>query len=85
MPPERQWASWHIVEPTGSVTSAGAGFAPLLRRLPGGGPLARLAERFPAGADRAYHLVADNRSLLGRVIPEAVKRRADGLIASRAA
>jgi hypothetical protein len=55
MPPERQWASWHIVEPDGAVSSAGAGFAPLLRRLPGGRPLAKLADRFPGGAERAYH------------------------------
>jgi hypothetical protein len=85
MPEELRWNSWHIVEPDGSVSSAGAGFPPLLRRLPGGGPMAALAGRYPKDADRAYRVVAENRAALGRRVPASLKRRADGLIAARAA
>jgi len=82
MPEERRWDSWHIVQ-DGRVSSAGAGFAPLLRLLPGGGPPALLAGRFPRAAERAYRLVADNRSRLGPLVPGAVERRADELIERR--
>jgi predicted DCC family thiol-disulfide oxidoreductase YuxK len=75
--------SWHLVEPSGQVSSAGAGFAPLLRRLPGGWPLAELARRFPGEAELAYRLVADNRTPLGRLIPGVVKAQAERLIERR--
>ena len=84
MPEDRRWGSWHIVETDGEVRSAGAGFPPLLRRLPGGGPLAALAGRSPAGAERAYRLVAGNRDRLGPLIPGPIKARADRKIARRA-
>jgi len=83
MPEERRWDSWHLVDEQGRVSSAGAGFAPLLRRLPGGGPLAGLPERFPGAAERAYRLVADNRSRIGPLIPAALKSRADRVIEHR--
>jgi hypothetical protein len=38
-------ASWHLVDADGRVSSAGAGFAPVFRLLPGGSPLASLAVR----------------------------------------
>jgi hypothetical protein len=79
----QRWGSWHIVEPNGAVSSAGAGFPPLLRRLPGGKPLALLAEGSPDGAERAYRLIAGSRSRLGRLVPGALKRRANGAIAQR--
>ena len=84
MPESQRWDSWHIVEPNGSVSSAGAGFAPLLKRLPAGDRLAALAARFPLGAERAYRLVAGNRSRLGPLLPAELKRRADRLIGARA-
>ncbi len=34
--PDRRFASWHFRDPSGTVFSAGAAFAPLLRLLPGG-------------------------------------------------
>ena len=77
-------ASWHLVEPSGKVNSAGAGFAPLLRRLPGGWPLAFLAELLPGEAELAYRLVAGNRTPLGRMIPGIVKAQAERLIERRA-
>jgi predicted DCC family thiol-disulfide oxidoreductase YuxK len=73
-------ASWHLVLPDGSVQSAGAAFPPLLRELPGGATLAALAGRFPAATERAYVLVARHRSVLGRALPEGVRRWADATI-----
>src|SRR5437773_2246893 len=49
--PEQRMDSWHIVGDDGVRRSAGAGFVPLLRLLPGGSPLASLAERSPGGAE----------------------------------
>ncbi|MGH2986121.1 MAG: DCC1-like thiol-disulfide oxidoreductase family protein, partial [Solirubrobacterales bacterium] len=45
MPEAERMASWHLIGPDGSVASAGAAAAPLLRLLPGGRPLAALADR----------------------------------------
>ena len=94
MPEAEQMASWHLVEPGWqrnvaenatfrdhpAVRSAGAAFSPLFRLLPGGAPLARVAERFPGASDRGYRWVADRRSAFGKPIPDAVKRWADRVI-----
>jgi predicted DCC family thiol-disulfide oxidoreductase YuxK len=82
MPEDERMASWHLAlpGPGRSVHSAGAAFPELFRMLPGGRPLAALTERFPRASDRAYRLVADNRSLLGRALPSAARRWADGVI-----
>jgi predicted DCC family thiol-disulfide oxidoreductase YuxK len=72
-------ASWHLVE-DGTIHSGGGAFPPVLTRLPGGRPLARASERFPAASDRIYRWVADHRSLLGRSLPECARRWADGVI-----
>jgi predicted DCC family thiol-disulfide oxidoreductase YuxK len=68
MPPERRRASWHLVTPDGIVRSGGAGAAPLLRELPGGGPMARVARTLPGPTDAVYRLVARNRDRLGRLL-----------------
>jgi predicted DCC family thiol-disulfide oxidoreductase YuxK len=78
MPEAAQMASWHLVRDT--VFSGGAAFSPLFRLLPGGGPLGRIAQRFPGAADRGYRWVAGHRSLFGRLLPDAVKRWADRVI-----
>ncbi len=83
MAPERMLRSWHLVAPDGSVASAGAAAAPLLRLLPGGGPLAALADRAPRAVDWAYGKVAGNRSRLGPLVTSGAKARADRVIASR--
>lgn len=57
--------SWHFVEPDGTVFSAGRAFAPLLRWLPRGRRLAKLSELMPGLSERAYRLIAGNRSWLG--------------------
>jgi predicted DCC family thiol-disulfide oxidoreductase YuxK len=80
MPEQERMASWHLIQPNGTVRSAGAAFPPLLRELPGGTALAALAERFPESAERGYRLVARHRSVLGRAVPESVRRWADATI-----
>lgn len=64
--PAQRMESFHIVEPDGSVRSAGDGLAALAPPL----------ERFPGAASRLYRLVAGNRSALGRLVPAAAKRQA---------
>jgi predicted DCC family thiol-disulfide oxidoreductase YuxK len=61
MDEERKMASWHLVTADGAVYSAGAAFPPLLRRLPGGRPLAWLAAALPGPTERAYRYVARTR------------------------
>jgi predicted DCC family thiol-disulfide oxidoreductase YuxK len=82
MEEEERMASWHLVS-DGDVSSGGAAFVPLGRLLPGGRPLAALADRFPGGAEWAYRLVADRRSALGRVITRGAAARARRRIAAR--
>jgi hypothetical protein len=74
-------ASWHLVTADGRVESAGRGVAPLLRLLPGGGPLARLAAAAQPATDAAYGFVADHRSTFGRLIPRRARERADRRLA----
>ena len=85
MAEERRMASWHLVDSQGEVTSAGAATAPLLRLLPGGWLPARAAAALADAVDRAYRWTADHRSVLGTLVTEGARRRADRLIASRAA
>jgi predicted DCC family thiol-disulfide oxidoreductase YuxK len=98
-PWEERMASWHLVEagwlgngaenaPNPNhprIWSAGAAFSPLLRLLPCGTPLARLTDRFPTTAERAYRFVADHRSAFGKPLPAAAKRWADRVISESAA
>jgi predicted DCC family thiol-disulfide oxidoreductase YuxK len=83
MPRDRQMSSWHLVDGAGTVHSAGAGFEPLFRLLPAGGPAAAIAARFPRATERAYRLVSQNRSFFGRFVTDGAKRRADNRIAAR--
>ena len=76
-------ASWHLVGPDGEVRSAGPAAAPLFRLLPGGRPVAALAQRFPRGAARGYRWVADHRTWFGRPLTDGAKRRADAVIEQR--
>ena len=76
--------SWRLILPDGTTASAGAAFSPLLRVLPGGAPLARLTDRFPRAAERAYRFVADRRSALGKPLPASAKRWADRVISESA-
>jgi predicted DCC family thiol-disulfide oxidoreductase YuxK len=76
-------ASWHLVDPAGRVHSGGAAFAPLGRLLPGGRVLAAPAARFPRAAERAYRLVADQRTALGRLVTRGAAGRARRRIEAR--
>src|SRR4029077_831815 len=52
MPAAERFSSWHLVDDGGAVHSAGAGFPPLLRRLPGGAALGAPPPRVPHTAER---------------------------------
>jgi predicted DCC family thiol-disulfide oxidoreductase YuxK len=82
MPRARRFSSWHLVDDEG-VHSAGAGFPPLLRLLPGGAPLASATARLPGATQRAYGFVSGNRGIWGRFVTDGAKRRADERIAAR--
>ena len=69
--------------PDAEPAAGGAAVSALLRELRGGKPLARLLERAPGATERAYRLVADNRSTLSKGVPAALKRRADAALARR--
>jgi predicted DCC family thiol-disulfide oxidoreductase YuxK len=71
---EERLRSFHLVESSGAVHSAGAGLAELL-------PVLR---RFPRLSSRLYWLVAGNRDRLGRFIPGFARRQADRRIRARA-
>jgi predicted DCC family thiol-disulfide oxidoreductase YuxK len=77
-------ASWHLVDEDGEAHSAGRAFAPLLRQLPGGRPLAAVTEQFPGAVDRAYRWVADRRSRFGRLVTDGARARAGRRIERRA-
>src|SRR3954454_11581162 len=66
IPSELRSSSWHLVT-HGRVRSAGRAVSPLLPGLPGGRPLATLAELSPGATDAAYRWVARHRGLLGRI------------------
>ena len=94
MPEAEQMASWHLVEPGWQenvpendpfsvhpeIRSAGAGFSVLFRLLPGGTPVALIADRFPGAADKGYRWVADRRGAFGRRVPIRARRWADRVI-----
>lgn len=67
MASNRRFASWHVVN-DGVVSSAGAAFGPVLRLVPGGRQLARIAEALPRTTQVLYRLVADNRERIGAAI-----------------
>jgi predicted DCC family thiol-disulfide oxidoreductase YuxK len=79
---EERMGSWHLVDDEG-VHSAGAGFPPLFRLLPGGSPFAALSARMPAASERGYRFVSGHRSLWGKFVTDGAKRRADKRIAKR--
>jgi len=66
--PARRLDSWHLVEPGGRVSSAGAAAEPLARLLPAGRPLAVMFHSFPRFTDRAYRWVAAHRNELARLL-----------------
>lgn len=63
---EERLRSFHIVDPDGTVHSAGDGLALLI-------PPLRASSKL---ASRAYWLVANNRTRLGKLLPDAARRQA---------
>jgi predicted DCC family thiol-disulfide oxidoreductase YuxK len=82
---QQQLGSAHAVDAGGARTSGGDAIAPIAAVLPGGAPLAALARRAPALARLGYGAIAGNRSLLGRLVSDRAKVRADERIAQRSA
>lgn len=68
MDPQTRMGSWHLVDPNGRTHSAGDAVAPLLRLLPGGRPLARVAATFPGATRRAYRWVSSHREGLAKLV-----------------
>jgi predicted DCC family thiol-disulfide oxidoreductase YuxK len=66
--PDRRRSSWHLVAPDGRVSSGGAAVPRVLELLPGGRPLAAVADRFPGVTEQAYRWVADRRERIGRLL-----------------
>jgi predicted DCC family thiol-disulfide oxidoreductase YuxK len=83
MPEEERLASWHLVNGSGEVRSAGSAFPGLFRLLPGGAPFAAFTSWAPRATDRAYRWVAANRGRWGKLVTDGAKRRADQRIANR--
>ena len=77
LPEAERLASAHVITPAGELRSAGAVAEPLLRALPGGRPLARLAARAPHLTESAYRAVAGRRDRIGPRVPASVRRWAD--------
>lgn len=65
--PAERYASVHVVDGLGRRRSAGAALPPLLRKLPGGRPIAAACDALPGLTEHAYRLVTRNRGLLSRV------------------
>jgi predicted DCC family thiol-disulfide oxidoreductase YuxK len=68
MPPRERLESWHVRSPDGRLWSGGDAVPVVLRLLPGGRGLARVAALFPRTVDRLYRFVARNRSTFGRLV-----------------
>ncbi|MDQ2675908.1 MAG: DUF393 domain-containing protein [Actinomycetota bacterium] len=68
VPEEHRLDSFHLVEPSGTVRSAGDAAEPLFAALPGGRPLGTVARAFPSTTDRVYRAVANNRHRLARLL-----------------
>lgn len=84
VPEDERLVSAHtVIGGEAGVLSGGAAAGPVLRLLPAGGALADVAERMPRATDRGYRWVADNRSRLSRLVPGALKDRADALVRER--
>lgn len=85
MPAEPRYRSWHLVLPAGEVRSGGQVFAPLLRLLPVGRPLAILPSAAPRLTERLYRAVADRRTTWGPLVPASWHARAQQLVDRRSA
>jgi predicted DCC family thiol-disulfide oxidoreductase YuxK len=81
--PTARLATAHAVSTDGRLYSGGDAAAPIASVLPGGAPLAAVARAVPGLVRAGYGLVAGNRSRIGPLIPDAVRARAQAVIARR--
>ncbi|HEX6844473.1 MAG TPA: DUF393 domain-containing protein [Actinomycetota bacterium] len=68
VPAGERLAAMHVIEPDGRVWTGGAALTRLAELLPGAKPIAAIGRAAPGVAERAYRLVADRRSALGRLL-----------------
>jgi len=80
---QQRWASWHVIDPAGRRTSAGAALVAALEQLAGGRLAAALLRRAPDLSERGYRWVAAHRSSLSRAVPAWARRRTDAAILRR--
>jgi predicted DCC family thiol-disulfide oxidoreductase YuxK len=83
--PAQRLASAHAIDADGRRASGGDAVVPIASVLVGGAPLAALARRAPALARLGYGAIAGRRSLLGKLVSDRAKARADERIAQRSA
>jgi predicted DCC family thiol-disulfide oxidoreductase YuxK len=76
VPEDERYTTWHLAPPRGAPVGHGAGARELLCELRLTRPLGRALRIVPDRAlDHLYHLVAANRSRLGRLVPDAAGPR----------
>jgi predicted DCC family thiol-disulfide oxidoreductase YuxK len=68
VPAGARLASMHVVDRLGMVRSGGASLPAVLRELPGGRPVAWVAEQAPGPTDRVYRTIARHRGRLSRAL-----------------
>jgi predicted DCC family thiol-disulfide oxidoreductase YuxK len=64
---DERYASFHVVDSAGRVSSSGEALTVLLGVLPAGRVTSRLARRFPRVTEAVYRQTAKRRDLLGRL------------------
>jgi len=84
MPVGERSRSWHLVDPVGRVTSAGAAIPVLCRLLPGFRGLGVLCRAAPDSTERVYAWLAGRRDRIGNLIPRRVVGWATGVLDRRA-
>jgi len=68
MSEDQKMGSWHLVTADGRRYSAGAAVPPLMRLLPGGRPIAAMAEAFPRTTERLYRWVSRHRGQMANLL-----------------
>jgi predicted DCC family thiol-disulfide oxidoreductase YuxK len=85
MSEQDRFASFHVVEDDGSISSGGEALPKLVSELPRGGGPAALMTAAQALVNAAYELVSRNRSSIGPHVPAGWTARADAGIRRRQA
>jgi len=71
---DERYASFHVVDGSGRLSSVGEALTVLLAALPTGRATSRLARRFPRATEALYRQTAKRRSLLGRLFRVNARR-----------